>query len=106
LFLFAPVPFKVFDLPHWLTMLIEGQGYIVAMLAVYIQGRGFLWPECMGTVSRKDGYVAGLRATWSLYLLVLILLAIAAVWEAFEVIYLQPMLGSPLLQERIQSLVR
>ncbi|HOQ99044.1 MAG TPA: stage II sporulation protein M [Anaerolineae bacterium] len=78
-------------IPHSLTLLLEGQGYIIAMLGVYIQGKAFLWPRSVGAEGHRQGYVAGLkRAAW-LYLLVAVVLAIAAIYEALEVIYLAPL---------------
>jgi hypothetical protein len=49
------------------------------MLAVYIHGKAFLWPESAGAATRKQGYVMGLRATWKLYVLIALILAVAAI---------------------------
>jgi hypothetical protein len=77
--------------PHALTLLLEGQAYIVAMLAVFVQGKAFLWPRQYGKSSHLQGYVEGLRRTVWLYLLITLLLAVAAIYEALEVIYLAPL---------------
>ncbi|WP_025859227.1 stage II sporulation protein M [Pseudomonas sp. CHM02] len=79
-------------IPHSLTLLIEGQAYVLAAFAVYVQGRMWLWPHRYGLGSRWDGYKAGVRATGRLYLLVTLALLIGAVYEALEVIYLMPLL--------------
>jgi hypothetical protein len=78
-------------IPHSLTLLLEGQGYILALLAVYVSGNTFLRPRSVGLKTHGEGYVAGLHQTASLYILVTLVLAVAAVYEALEVIYLVPM---------------
>jgi hypothetical protein len=90
--LFSPVPFERYLVPHWLTLILEGQGYILAMLASYIQGRAVINPSSIGRAGRKDAYIAGIKLTAKLYLLVAIILAVAAVYEVLEVIFLIPML--------------
>ncbi len=79
-------------IPHSLTLVIEGQAYILAMLGAWILGRAFVSPESVGALSRKEGYLRGLRNGASVYLLVAIVLAVAAVYEVLEVIYLVPLL--------------
>jgi hypothetical protein len=63
------------------------------MLAVYIHGKAFLWPHKYGRVGHAQGYLEGLRRTGWLYVLVVLCLAVAAVYEALEVIYLAPLLS-------------
>lgn len=72
-------------IPHSLTLLLEGQAYILTMLAVYVQGKAFLWPDSVGVASHLQGYVTGLRLSARLYLLVVLVLAVAAIYEALEV---------------------
>jgi hypothetical protein len=79
-------------IPHSLTLLIEGQAYVLAMLAAYIQGKAFLWPEAYEQIGHLRGYVEGLRRTGWIYLLVTLALAVAAIYEALEVIFLAPLL--------------
>ena len=79
-------------IPHSLTLILEGQAYIVAMLAAYIQGKAFLWPRTVGAASHWQGYWAGVKRSARLYLLVVIVLGVAAVYEALEVIYVVPIL--------------
>jgi hypothetical protein len=90
--LFTPVPFEMYLLPHWLTLLIEGQAYVVTMLAAYIQGIGLVRPSTLGASSRRGGYLEGLKLTIRLYPLIAALLAIAAIYEALEVILIMPRL--------------
>lgn len=78
-------------IPHSLTLLIEGQAYILVMLSIYIHGKAFLRPEVYGVAGRLRGYMEGLRRTGWIYMLVAILLVIAAIYEALEVIYLAPL---------------
>lgn len=74
--------------PHSLTLLLEGQGYILAMLGVHILWASVLAGLRNSSIGLSAGYRSGLRATWDLYRLVLLVLAVAAVYEAIEVIYL------------------
>lgn len=76
----------VFGLFAALLILLEGQAYVLAMLAAYIHGRAWLRPSTVGAGSRRDGYVAGLRRSVAIYALVSMNLAIAAVYEALVVI--------------------
>lgn len=78
-------------IPHSLTLLLEGQGYIIAMLGIYIHGRALLRPRSVGAEGHRQGYLAGLKRAGQLYLLVALVLAVAAIYEALEVIYLAPL---------------
>jgi len=73
-------------IPHSITLILEGQAYILTMLAAYIQGRAFLWPKSVGLESRAKGYLEGLKRTGKLYLLIILTLAIAAIYEVIEVV--------------------
>jgi hypothetical protein len=73
-------------IPHSLVLLLEGQAYILTMLAVYVHGMAFLRPHSVGLTSHGRGYVAGLRLSARLYLLVIVVLGVAAIYEALEVI--------------------
>ncbi|MFH1486297.1 MAG: stage II sporulation protein M [Chloroflexota bacterium] len=75
-------------IPHSLTLLLEGQAYILAIFAAYVHGRAFLWPHTVGEATRWQGYLAGVRRMTRLYLLVVIMLAVAAIYEALEVIFI------------------
>jgi len=79
-------------IPHSLTLILEGQAYIIVMLAAYLQGRAFLWPKIVQAKTHWQGYTAGLRLSLRLYLLAVIVLAVAAFYEAIEVIFLIPLL--------------
>lgn len=73
-------------IPHSVVLILEGQAYILTMLAAYIQGRAFLWPKHVGLESRARGYLEGLKRTGKLYLLIILTLAIAALYEVIEVV--------------------
>jgi hypothetical protein len=73
-------------IPHSLTLVLEGQAYILTLLAAYVQGRAFLWPKSIGLESRAKGYLEGLKRTGRIYLLVVLTLAIAAIYEVIEVV--------------------
>lgn len=77
---------RLIMIPHMLTLIIEGQAYILTLLAAYIQGRAFLWPQSVGLESRARGYLEGLKRTGKIYVLVILTLAIAAVYEVIEVV--------------------
>ncbi len=73
-------------IPHWLTIILEGQAYILAMFAAYVQGKAFLFPRSVGVSSHLRGYWLGLGRSARLYVLVIITLAVSAIYEAVEVI--------------------
>ena len=78
-------------IPHSLVLLLEGQGYILVLLAAFIHGKAILIPQAYGIQGRLRGYLEGLKRTGWIYLLAAMLLLIAAVYEAIEVIYLAPL---------------
>lgn len=92
--LFSPITpdMRAPMIPHYLTLLIEGQAYIVAMFAIFLQGKSFLFPQSTGEKSRWNGYKYGLIQTAWMYVPITILLAVAAVYEAFDVILLVPLI--------------
>jgi hypothetical protein len=73
-------------IPHSITLLIEGQAYILTMLAAYIHGRSFLWPRTVGLEGHWKGYVEGMKLSARLYALVILTLVVAAVYEVIEVV--------------------
>ena len=73
---------------HSLVLVLEGQGYILAMFAVYLLWKGVLWPKSRGEKTRSKAYLTGIRKTAYIYMLVTLVLAISAIYEAFEVIYI------------------
>ncbi len=78
-------------IPHSLTLLLEGQGYILAMLAAVVHAWALIRPASVGETNRLRGYLVGLKQAAWLYVLIVIVLAVAAIYEALEVIYLVPL---------------
>lgn len=64
-------------------LFLEGQGYVLTMLAAWIHSRARTQPATVGAASRREGSRAGLRSTAQLYLLVILTLAIAAIYEVW-----------------------
>lgn len=88
--LFSPAhpDMQLIMIPHSLTLLLEGQAYILALFGVYLQGRAFLWPKSVGLETHGQGYKEGLKRTGKIYILVTLTLAIAAIYEVIEVVLL------------------
>jgi len=72
------------------AVLVEAMAYVLAALAAYVQGRMLLLPQRHGFDNRWQAYLGGLRATAQLYMLVILILLIGAVYEAFELVHLAP----------------
>jgi hypothetical protein len=79
---------RMLMLPHSITLILEGQAYILALFGVYLQARAFLWPHSVGLRRRGQGYMEGLKRTGKIYVLVVLTLAVAAVYEVLEVVLL------------------
>ncbi len=77
---------RLIMIPHSITLIIEGQAYILTLMAAYIQGHAFLWPKTVGLETHVKGYLEGLKRTGKIYLLVILTLAIAAIYEVLEVV--------------------
>jgi hypothetical protein len=91
--MFSPIgEYRATLIPHSLTLLIEGQAYVLAAFAAYVHGRMFLWPGRYGLDSHRAGYREGIHATGQLYRLVILALLVGAIYEGLEVIYLMPLL--------------
>lgn len=73
-------------IPHFITLIIEGQAYIVAALPVLLHGRQ------AKMLTQTGGVKAWLRAGLHLHSralpLVSVILFFAGIWEAYEVIHL------------------
>jgi hypothetical protein len=75
-------------IPHSVTLILEGQGYILALLGIYIQARAFLWPKTAGVEGHWKGYLEGLKRTGKIYILIALVLAVSAIYEVLEVVIL------------------
>jgi hypothetical protein len=79
--------------PHALTLIGEGQAYVLVMLGAWLHGRAFLFPKTAGADGHWRGYVEGLKQTGEIYWLVVLILLAAAVYEAIEVILMARLTG-------------
>ncbi len=75
-------------LTHSMVLALEGEGYVISMFAVYLLWKGVFWPKKIGEEKLLNAYLAGIRKTAYLYVLVTSVLAVSAIYEAFEVIYI------------------
>ena len=73
-----------------LLILLEGQGYVLAMLAVFVQGSAFLFPKSVSAPSHARGFLIGVKRSALIYLLVAIVLAIAAIYEVLIAVLILP----------------
>jgi hypothetical protein len=67
---------------------LEGQGYVLALEAAYIQSRLFVCPPKAD--GAPHGYVAALKRSLPVYLLVALVLIVAAIYEATIAILVFP----------------
>ena len=74
-------------LPHYLTLLLEGEAYVVAIFACVRQIKAIFKPKDFGTESRPKAYLQAILDNGKLLLVVALLLAISALYEAWEVMY-------------------
>lgn len=84
-------------IPHSLTILIELQAYALLMFGAYILGRSWVRPATIGARNHRQGYVRGLKQIGWLSLSTLPLFIIGAIWEAFSLRYVVPLLTQWLL---------
>jgi hypothetical protein len=71
-------------------LFLEGEAYVLGMLAAYLQGKAFLFPGSVGASGRLAGYAAGLKQSAVLYVLIVLQLALAAIYEAVVAIAILP----------------
>jgi hypothetical protein len=73
-------------IPHSITLILEGQAYVLAMFGVFLQGTAFLFPKTVGLERRGQGYQEVLKRTGKIYILIVLMLLIAAIYEVVEVL--------------------
>jgi hypothetical protein len=78
-------------IPHFPTVLVEGLAYVVAAFAAYVHGAMILRPAQYGFTSKGEAYIKGLKVVVQIYLIVVLILLLAALYEAFEVIHWVPL---------------
>jgi len=76
-----------------LLLLLEGQGYVLAMLSVYAQGKAFLSPKRVGAAGHARGYWMGVKQALRIYLLVALALIVAAIYEVSIAVWILPRLA-------------
>ncbi len=74
-------------LPHYLTLLLEGEAYVVAIFACVRQIKALVKPQAFDTDDRLKAYARSIVDNGKLLLVVALLLAISALYEAWEVMY-------------------
>lgn len=79
-------------IPHSLTLVIEFQAYILLVLGAYLLGRAWITPSFEEETSRVRAYGTGLRLLGVLSLTALALLVVGALYEAFTLRYLVPVM--------------
>ena len=93
--LFSPVnpDLRLLMIPHSLTLILEGQAYILVMFGAFLQGKAFLWPKSAGVEGHGRGYIEGLKRSGKIYILVIITLLISAIYEVLEVVLMSKLMG-------------
>jgi hypothetical protein len=76
-----------------ILLLLEGQGYVLALFGAYRRARAFLRPRSVGATGPLQGYWHGLKEQVPIYLLVALVLLVAAVYEVLLVVVAMPALG-------------
>jgi hypothetical protein len=97
-FLFSP-DLTGLDLPKitmgigiGLLLILEGEAYVLGLFAAFLQSRAWVKPASVGVERHWQGYLAGFRLTARMYLLVLGMLLIAAIYEVILVVLILPAL--------------
>jgi hypothetical protein len=75
-----------------LLLVFEGEAYVLALFAAFMHGRAWLKPASIGAATHAQGYLAGVHMSLRLYLLMIGVLLIAAVYEVVLAIWLIPAL--------------
>ncbi len=97
-FLFSPdltdlTPFKILaGIGIGLLLVFEGEAYVLGLFAAFLHGRAWLIPASVGAEKASQGYVTGIKLTLRIYLLVISMLAIAAIYEVILSIIILPAL--------------
>jgi hypothetical protein len=78
--------------PHLGVVALEGEGYVVAMLGVWIWWYPVITGNVAGTGGRLRAWWSGLLYQGRIYVAVATILALAAIYEALELIYVVPRL--------------
>jgi uncharacterized membrane protein SpoIIM required for sporulation len=88
-----PSPFK--SAVFYGTFLLEFTAYSISSAAGMDLGLGLIWPHRKGKETRKEAVLASISDCKKLYLLVFLILALAAAWEIGWLHYLGPFIKPP-----------
>jgi hypothetical protein len=97
-FLFSPdltdlTPLKILaGIGIGLLIIFEGEAYVLGLFAAFLQGRAWLIPASVGVEKASEGYVIGVKLTLRVYLLIISMLVIAAVYEVILSLIILPAL--------------
>ena len=97
-FLFSPdltglyLPKIIMGIGIGLLLIFEGEAYVLGLFASFLQSRAWVKPASVGVEKHTQGYLAGLRLTLRMYLLVIGMLLIAAIYEVILVVLILPAL--------------
>lgn len=97
-FIFSPdlsgldLPKIIIGIGVGLLLIFEGEAYVLGMFAAFLQSRAWVKPASVGAENHKQGYLAGLRLTLRMYLLVIGMLMIAAIYEVILAVLILPLL--------------
>ncbi len=73
---------------HYVTLLIEGEAYVIAIFACMRQVEALVWPSRFGESSRLRAYGRAIIDNFKLLLVVAVILAAGAIYEAFELLFI------------------
>ncbi|WP_457588816.1 hypothetical protein [Ensifer canadensis] len=91
--MFAPIgPYSATLIPHSITLLVEGQAYVLAAFGAYVHGMDFLQVSHYRLSARWEAWKAGFVLVAKLYVLVIFTLLVAAIYEVLSAIYVMPYL--------------
>lgn len=74
--------------PHLVTLVVEGEAYVIAIFGGLRQLEALLWPGRLGEKSRIGAYLRAVSDNVKLLIPAALLLAIGGLYEAFELLYI------------------
>lgn len=75
-----------------LLLIFEGEAYVLGLFAAFLQSRAWVKPASVGAENHRRGYLTGIRLTVRMYLLVIGMLLIAAIYEVILAVLILPVL--------------
>jgi len=68
-------------------LFLEGEAYVLAALGAFVQGKTFLFPKQNGLNTRWEAYKSGIQQTGYIYILLALVLIIAAIYEVILAVF-------------------